>query len=394
MRSWLTAHPTRAWYGISSIVAVVLYAIGAPVQAVAYGLPVIGALLLPALQSAALVALVRFPWASIVVFAAAGAVTALRIPPLWLPWPWHVTGMIAFVVLVGGAWAIHGWRQGLAAYLVPAIAISLPAVIETSSRSLATWIVAVSLGVIASGVGALLSDRIRIAGQLSRERAVTEAETERRLVAEERQRIARELHDVVAHGLSLIQVQATSAPYRVPDLGDRATDEFADIARAARTSLQEMRSLLSALRGDDESADRAPQPTLADIARIVAEAERAGARIRLDMPEPPPAPTTVAIAAFRIVQEAISNAVRHAPGAAIQVSVGAIDDALLVEIQNDAATTAAASRSGETGHGLVGMRERASLLGGSFQAGPTPAGGFRVSASLPLSAAPEQEPRR
>lgn len=390
MRRWFVAQPTAAWYWISSAIAFVLYTVAAPVLGATYGIPVLAALFFPALQSAALIALIRVPWAATVTFAVAGFLSALWFAPAWLPWPWPVTTIIGFVVLVGGVWAIHGWRRGLGAFLIPGAAISLVAFNDPAPRALASWIVAVSLGIVAAGVGALLSDRIRIAGQLTRERAVSESETERRMVAEERQRIARELHDVVAHGLSLIQVQATSAPYRLPDLDESAAGEFGDIARAARESLQEMRRLLGALRGDNETAERAPQPTLGDIAGLVADAERAGATIRLEMPTTPPVTTAVEIAAFRIVQEAISNAVRHAPGAAIDVAVGASAEALLIEVQNDAAGMERVPPAvpSESGHGLVGMRERAALLEGSFVAGPTAAGGFRVSASLPMTDRP------
>lgn len=232
-------------------------------------------------------------------------------------------------------------------------------------------------------MGALLSERVRIAGQLEREREAGAEELQRRLLAEERQRIARELHDVVAHGLSLIQVQATSARYRIRGLPDEAVSEFDDIARASRSSLAEMRRLLGVLRGDDDAA-RAPQPGVHDIPRLVAETERAGARIRLRLDAPDDAAPAAGIAAYRIVQEAISNAVRHAPGAAIDVAVATDGDALRVEVSNEEPADPPPSR-GVAGHGLVGMRERAALLGGSLQSGPTAGGGYRVVARLPLT---------
>lgn len=382
---WFAERATAVWYIASSFVAAALYAIAAPVDAVVYGVPAPASLFLPLVQSLALVGIVRFPVASILAFAGAGAIVPAWGAPGWLPWPWPVTSMILFALLTATAWARHGWRWGLPAFLVPAVAVTVWTPVDYTDRSLSSSIVALALAGVASAVGGLVSDRIRMAGRLTRERAVSQAETERRLVAEERQRIAREMHDVVAHGLSLIQVQATSAPYRVSDAGPESSAEFADIARAARESLGEMRRLLGALRGDDDAGERAPQPTLEDLPRLVGETERAGADIGLSMAPPDPVPAAVGVAAFRIVQEAISNAVRHAPGARIDVAVGgAGGDALLIEVQNEPVPGDAGARG--SGHGLVGMRERAALLRGSLQAGPTAAGGFRVAASLPLHA--------
>ncbi|WP_197517320.1 sensor histidine kinase [Microbacterium karelineae] len=383
---WATTHPRAVWYSISSTIAVVLYAVAAPVGAVIYEIPVGVALALPLAQVAALVAIRRYPWVAIVVFAVAGGAESLSMADGAMPWPWNVTMMIGFVFLTGATWTLHDWRRGLAAYLLPGVAITLPIIGSFTASSLPSAIVALAVGLLASVIGWILSDRIRMAGRLTREREVSQAETERRLVAEERQRIAREMHDVVAHGLSLIQVQATSAPYRVSDAGPEASAEFSDIARAARESLGEMRRLLGALRGDDEAGERAPQPTLDDLARLVSETERAGADIGLSMAPPDPVPAPVGVAAYRIVQEAISNAVRHAPGSRIDVAVGGAGaDALLIEVQNAPAPEAADPAARGSGHGLVGMRERAGLLRGSLQAGPTAAGGFRVAASLPLA---------
>lgn len=385
--AWFAAHPVAAWYAAIAVVAVTLYSVAAPVTAVLYEVPVLAALVVTLVQIGALVTLVRLPRASVGAFAASSLALAAWGAPEWLPWPWPVTTIIAFAVLAGGAWAWHGWRTGLIALLLPAVAMSAPALAMPSGGALASVIVAIGVGAIAAGIGALAHDRFRISRQLTEEKAVSAAEVERRLVAEERQRIARELHDVVAHGLSLIQVQATSAPYRVPTMDPASADEFRDIARGARESLAEMRRLLGVLRGDAPEAEKAPQPTLDDIAELVADTERAGARIRLTMSPPDaPVPIAVGIAAYRIVQEAVSNALRHAPGTAIAVAVGHADGTVLVEIENEPPNTPSAHASA-VGHGLVGMRERAAILGGAVEARPTAAGGFRVAATLPIAGA-------
>lgn len=385
LRASLRARPIGAWYILSGIVAVTLYTVAAPVEAVFYGVPVLAALFLPLAQNGAVVAAVRHPAIATASFTIASAWLRLWQPEEEPPWPWSVTGIIGFTLLVATVWTCHGWRYGLIAFLAPNVVLSAAMVLHPDAVVLASVIVAFALGGGAVVVGALLYERVRMSGQLARERELSASELERRVIAEERQRIARELHDVVAHGLSLIQVQATSARYRIPGVPDEVAAEFDDIARSARGALGEMRRLLGALRGDD-SAETAPQPTIDDIPRLVAETERAGAVVRLHFDAPPDTPAAVGIAAFRIVQEGVSNAVRHAPGADIAVSVGSHDRALLVEIESgagDAPPVDPGSR--EAGHGLVGMRERTVMLGGTLMAGRTASGGFRVAASLPLS---------
>ncbi|MGO1770236.1 MAG: sensor histidine kinase [Microbacterium sp.] len=385
---WHARHPSGVWYAVTAAAAVALYAVAAPLEAAVYGAHVLVALFVPLLPCAALVVAVRFPAIAAFAFTAGELVLRAGPAPDGAPWPWSVTAMIGFVVLIVTSWARRGWRGGLVAYLVPGIAVSALGTLEFGARSLAGGIVALGAGAVAVALGALLHERTRIADELTHERALSHTEQERRLVAEERQRIARELHDVVAHGLSLIQVQATSARYRLPGIGEEAAAEFDDIAASARSSLGEMRTLLSALRGDEEGAQHAPQPTLADVPDLVAEARRAGARIALVSDPPPSTPVAVSIAAYRIVQEGISNAVRHAAGAPIDVAIGPVAEALVVEIGNGpSAEPARPQASRGPGHGLVGMRERATLLGGSLQAGRTASGGFRVVAELPLAPA-------
>lgn len=383
-RSWMAAHQSAVWYIATGSLAAILYAIAAPVEASVYEVPVLAALFITAARCAALVFVVRWPVIGVVVFAISSAVVRFTVAPPGVPWPWTVTAIVEFTALVFTAWSLHGWRSGLIAYLVPGLGISAIAQLDFNGGSMAGPIVALSVGAVAAGIGALVRDRVRVGHALEEERQLGQVEQERRLVAEERQRIARELHDVVAHGLSLIQIQATSAPYRVSGVPPEAAAEFADIARSARGSLAEMRQLLGALRGDGEPAERAPQPTVADIPALVAETRRAGAEITLAMPEGTDAPPAPGIAAYRIVQEAISNAVRHAPGARIDAVVDVIGGVLAIDVMNGPSD--APPVQSRPGHGLVGMRERAAILGGSLDAARTNDGGFRVLARLPLGA--------
>jgi signal transduction histidine kinase len=217
----------------------------------------------------------------------------------------------------------------------------------------------------------------------------TELERARRAVLEERTRIARELHDVVAHHMSLIAVRAETAPYRLSGLPEPTLAEFGSLSAAAREGLAEMRRLLGVLRSD-EPAGHAPQPQLSDLPGLVDAARQAGAAIELSVPATlDRVPSGVGVCAFRIVQESLANAGQHAPGAAVTVSVGHGAGAVALRVANGPGGPAGPPRIGSRGgHGLTGMRERVALLGGSLTAGPAPDGGYVVSAVLPLSPTP------
>jgi signal transduction histidine kinase len=241
-----------------------------------------------------------------------------------------------------------------------------------------------------AGVVALdsVSSRWRAQRALAVQTEHTELERARRAVLEERTRIARELHDVVAHHMSLIAVQAETAPYRLSDLPESARTEFGAISGVAREALTEMRRLLGVLR-HDQPAGLAPQPQLADLPALVDAARRAGVSVELSVtPEMDQVPSGVGVCAYRIVQESLSNASQHAPGAAVTVSVGHDAGAVLLRVANGPGGAASPSRNERgPGHGLTGMRERVALLGGSLSAAPAPGGGFVVSAVLPLGEA-------
>jgi signal transduction histidine kinase len=216
----------------------------------------------------------------------------------------------------------------------------------------------------------------------------TELEQARRAVLEERARIAREMHDVVAHHLSLIAVRAETAPYRLAGLPEPLRAEFGSLSGSAREALADMRRLLGVLR-HDQPAERAPQPQLSDLPVLIETARRAGVPVQLSAPPVlDQVPAGIGMCAYRIVQESLSNASRHAPGGAVTVSVENSADAVLLRVANGPGGPGEPSPNGHgPGHGLTGMRERVTLLGGSLSAGPSPDGGFVVSAVLPLGAA-------
>ena len=223
-------------------------------------------------------------------------------------------------------------------------------------------------------------DQMRRRGRAQRELASAE---ERSAVLSERTRIARELHDVVAHHMSMIAVRAETAPYRLGDIGDPARDEFGQISTAAREGLTEMRRLLGVLRSDNQELLTAPQPDLSDVDELVAGARRAGATITLQpLPDRAGIPPAVELTAYRLVQEALSNAGRHAPGALVTVAFARDPDGLSVSVRNGPADRPV----GETGrgHGLLGMRERVAMLDGELSVGPCPDGGFEVRMMVPI----------
>jgi signal transduction histidine kinase len=230
-----------------------------------------------------------------------------------------------------------------------------------------------------------LSSRRHAQRDLAEQAELTELEQARRAVLTERTRIARELHDVVAHHMSLIAVRAETAPYRLSEIEEPVRAEFHALSGAAREALTDMRRLLGVLR-DDGPAGRAPQPQLPDLRALVASARLAGLAVDLSLPaDLTGIPASVGVCAYRIVQESLSNASRHAPGAAVTVEVDRDEGAIWLRVANGPAQTRRRADDGHgPGQGLVGMHERVTLLGGHLSAGPEPGGGFVVAAQLPL----------
>ncbi|HEX6521381.1 MAG TPA: sensor histidine kinase [Streptosporangiaceae bacterium] len=311
---------------------------------------------------------------------------ALLLSPLapaawWGGWPWGPPQVLALL----GAFCLAGVRQRRVALwwmwaltLIPWGVWLIKDIPDLNGPASATVVFAAA-AIAVDSVGS----RLRTQRALATQTVHTDTERARRAVLEERTRIARELHDVVAHHLSLIAVQAETAPYRLGELPGPARAEFGSLSGVAREALTEMRRLLGVLR-QDQPAGLAPQPELADLPALVDAARRAGVEIELSVPaELGKIPPGVGVCAYRIVQESLSNASQHAPGAAVMVSVGHDARAVLLRVANG---PGASPVQGEPrrGHGLTGMRERVALLGGSLSAGPTPAGGFVVSAVLPL----------
>jgi signal transduction histidine kinase len=236
------------------------------------------------------------------------------------------------------------------------------------------------------GVG----EGIRIRRERAAEAArIREEETLRR-AGEERLRIARELHDALGHHLSLINMQSGVALHLNKELPDQARSSLTAIKQASKEALSELRSVLDILRQEGEPAARSPTWTLARLDDLVSQAAAAGLEVRAETDgEVRRLPFAVDVAAFRIVQEALTNVTRHAGPATATVRVSYGDRDLTLQVDDDGRGQQGHGREPGSGKGITGMRERAAALGGDLEAAPRPGGGFRVQARLPLDGNPD-----
>jgi signal transduction histidine kinase len=229
----------------------------------------------------------------------------------------------------------------------------------------------------------LVGEAVRVRGERVAERSRVREEEARRRIGEERLRISRELHDVLAHNVSLMNVQSSVALHLLDEHPEQARAALAAIKESSAETLREMRGVLGALREDGESLPRDPAPSLTRLDELLAQVRGAGVSVDARVEgEPCPLPAGVDLAAYRIVQEALTNVRRHAPGASARVRVAYGPQAVEIEVDDDG------SGAGDLGHvvpgnGLTGMRERAAALHGELRTGVGPRGGFRVLARLP-----------
>jgi len=211
----------------------------------------------------------------------------------------------------------------------------------------------------------------------------TIAEEAARAMADERLRLARDVHDVVTHSVGLIAVKASVANHVLVDPPDEARNALTDIEQVSRKALQDLRGTLAVLRGDGEGEERQPVPTLDDLPEVVATAESAGVRVELRVDDTDGLPAGLTLSAFRIVQEALTNVAKHAAPTGCRVNVRTCDGALCIDVVDDGANEQRPPAVTGSGAGLTGMKERAAAHGGSLEAGKTPQGGFGVRAVLP-----------
>jgi signal transduction histidine kinase len=246
---------------------------------------------------------------------------------------------------------------------------------------------------VVSGIAMLIARRAVRDRQLRAEGLAAHAELLEReqelraheAVAEERARIARELHDLVAHNVSVMVVQAGAERHALGEEQASTRDALTSIEHSGRQALAEARRLLGMLRGKGASEDLQPQPSIDQIDLLVEQVARAGLQVKLEVEgEPVPLPAGVDLCAYRVVQEGLTNALKHAGAGQAEVVLRYAPRAFEVEIRDDGRGSSDLSGEG-AGHGLIGMRERVTLYGGELKAGPREGGGFRVHAHLPLA---------
>ena len=219
--------------------------------------------------------------------------------------------------------------------------------------------------------------------RLAEERALRSEQEARRAVDEERSRITRELHDVLAHSVSVMTVQASAVRRLLKPEQEREREALLTVEETGRQALAEMRRMLGIMRSDHEAPALAPQPGLGTLPELVEQVRQSGLPVELSVEgRPVKLPAGVDLSAYRIVQEALTNALKHAGPAHAWVSVRYAEDDVQIQVENDGQTDGA---SDGAGHGLVGMRERVALCGGELHSGPRPGGGFRISARLPVA---------
>lgn len=402
--AWLRRHP---WL-VDGTLAIVLLA-GA---ANAY---LLDAAVLPAslVLAGAVAVRRRFPvWAYAVALAIGTAQVVFGIGPTFTNSPLQPTfadaGILVLLYTVAAERPRWISLPGLAACVVLFVAVAArysPGV--NQPRHLEFFLVTSLLYLLAPVSAWVLGDSMgtRRAYSAALEERAARAERERDTRAEiaaaaERARIARELHDVIAHNLSVMVAQADGGAYAFDATPERSRQALAEIGRTGRQALSEMSSLLGVLRTgpETEAAPLAPAPAAAEIEQLVMQAREAGMRVSLTVEGPVrPVPGGLSLAAYRIVQEALTNVRKHAgPEATAEVALRYGCDDLLVCITDDGRGLGRTlprygpQSAEKVGHGLTGMRERAALYGGTVQAGPRPAGGFEVTARLPLPPASEK----
>ncbi|MCE7008934.1 histidine kinase [Kibdelosporangium philippinense] len=291
---------------------------------------------------------------------------------------------------------VHRWP--LDAYLIPlapVVALALArarvkdmfgiAAMTFGAVAVATLVVGVRYGAelmagpVAGVIGAVIAGYILNDSRNSR--LESEQERQKRSHLQQQTKIARELHDVIGHHLSMIAVRTESAQYRLSGVTPEVQEEFSALGTAARAALNDARRLIGVLREDDGEPEHLPQPTIDDIDSLVRSASASGASVTSSLSEIPGVSAMVGLAAYRIVQESLSNAMRHSPGTDISVVVRSSGPAVEVFVDNGPSAGVAHSVDG---NGLTGIRERVSLIGGECTAGRRADGGFQVWAKLPL----------
>jgi signal transduction histidine kinase len=296
-----------------------------------------------------------------------------------------------WIALFIALYTLTAYGDGRRSVLIAGVAIGVltvgwaVAAADTVPRAAIGWVFfRIAASVMAAALGESVRSRRAIAAEAqerARQAERTREEEARSRVDAERLRIAREVHDTVAHAIAIINVQAGVTAYLLDKRPERARDALETIEQTSAQALHEMRAVLGVLR--DEDNGRVPHPGLGQVLELAAVAREAGLDINLEVtPSPAPLPSAVDHTAYRILQESITNVIRHAGLTRVTVAIDHGTDALEVRVSDEGAPVDASPAG--PGRGIAGMRERCGLLGGELTAGPRPGGGFEVKARLPL----------
>jgi signal transduction histidine kinase len=314
-----------------------------------------------------------------------GAVLGVTLAAALVSWPVGHARLPWLPVIVAFYAAVRARRRAaVVASLVIGYLVTMwpPWLIGSHGHTPATSALALLCGLLV-----LLStaELMRAAGQRRQAAQRIREQELLRLASEERMRIARDLHDVVAHNISVINVQANTALHLADRQPERAQQALATINDVSKQALAELRSVLGILRADGDAAPRAPAPGLGGLATLVANMAAAGLKVELETEgSPGPLPASVDLAAYRIIQEALTNSARHSGAARATVRVRYRASEVEIEVEDEGTTGPKPSRSAGSGSGIAGMTDRAQALGGRLTAGLRPGGGFRVTALLPV----------
>ncbi len=297
-----------------------------------------------------------------------------------------VGGFLAMIIVTHSVATHEDRRRAVAGLVIMLAAVETYPIVNQEDIQLADEIGNAALFVVVWGLARAVRNRQHRADELEDRATRLEREQEaqrQQAIAEERARIARELHDIVAHGVSLMVLQAGGARQLLADGNQRVRDSLLAVEHAGRQALAEMHRLLGVLRSDSSGLP-APAPAgLAQVDGLIEQMHAAGLPVQVTVEGAPrQLPQSVDLSAYRIVQEALTNSLKHAGPAQAQVTIRYADDAIQIEVRDDGRARAK-PEGGVSGNGLVGMRERAALFGGSLQAGPRPEGGWLVTAELP-----------
>ncbi|MYY10198.1 two-component sensor histidine kinase [Streptomyces sp. SID4919] len=317
---------------------------------------------------------------------------------------WLVLAVAPVTVALGWGQTLWPWSEG--GFLAHLVVVTIVG-IRTRPRTAAwMWVLTLAFCLLANGAynrdfGSNAAPMLFVSGvllllvtlwhvrreakqEVAAERTVTAVERDRRTLLEERTTIARELHDVVAHHMSVVAIQAEAAPYRVENPPPELEQAFVTIRENAVAALTELRRVLGVVRADDYQAPDAPQPTLADLDSLLANVRETGLEVeRTTTGAVRELPPGVELSAYRIVQEALSNTLRHAPGASARVEVSHVLGGLGLRVVNGPARGLVKPSPG-AGHGITGMRERVAMLNGGMTAGELPEGGYEIAVFLPV----------